>query len=308
MRGPAIAAMVVAALAVTRIAVADPVDATEAGQAFQRGRDLAKDGRFPEACAEFGHSYELDPALGTAVNLADCLEHLGQLRRAWQLFDLVARAQGQQSRARFARQRADALLPRLATLVVTVREPAAPGLTLRIGEQTVPPAAEIRELVEPTDVAITATLPGRPAFRATVHAVAGAMNTIEVPAFAAPEAAAEARRRRPYVYLAGGLAAAGAVGLAASVVLGLGARSAYHDALDTDCAPANIAGDTGYARCRARVDRAGVRADHATAIAIGGALLAAAATAVFVAAPRESVQVAPLADRRALGLGVVGRF
>ena len=307
MRGLAIAAI----LAVTRIAVADPVDATEAGQAFQRGRDLAKDGRFPEACAEFGHSYELDPALGTAVNLADCLEHLGQLRHAWQLFDLVARSQGVQSRVRFARQRADALLARLATLVVTVREPAAPGLALQIGDQAVPPAAEIRELVEPSDVTIAATVPGWPAFRATVHAVAGATLTVEVPAFAAPErhdAPVVTRRRRPYVYVAGGLAVAGAAGLAASVVLGLEARSAYRSALDTDCAPAAIADDAGYARCRARVDRAGARADHATAIAIGGAVLAVAAAAVFVAAPRESVQIAPLASDRALGLGVVGRF
>src|SRR5205823_292893 len=125
----------------------------------------------------------------------------------------------------FARQRADALVARLATLVVTVREPAAPGLALRIGEQAVPPAAEIRELVEPSDVTIAATLPGRPAFRATVPAVAGATLTVEM-----------------------------------------------------------------------------------TAIAIGGAVLAVAAAAVFVAAPRESVQIAPLASDRALGLGVVGHF
>src|SRR5437868_3561816 len=43
--------------------------AAEARAAFQRGRDLARLGRYPEACVEFGKSYELDPALGTAVNL-----------------------------------------------------------------------------------------------------------------------------------------------------------------------------------------------------------------------------------------------
>lgn len=304
MRGLAIAAL----LAVTRIAVAEPADATEAGQAFQRGRDLAKDGRFAEACVAFGKSYELDPALGTAVNLADCLERQGQLRRAWQLFDLVARAPGTQSRARFARDRADALLPRLATVAVTLREPAAPGLALQIGGLTVAPAAEVRELVEPGDVAVVATVPGRPAFRAAVHAVAGATVAVDVPAFAAREAAVETRRRRPYVYVAGGLAAAGTAGLAASIVLGLGARSAYRDALDTACAPGDIAGDAGYARCKALVDRAGVRADHATAFAIGGGALVVAAAAVFVAAPRESVQVAPVVSDRALGLEVVGRF
>src|SRR5215813_11599595 len=112
MRGLAIAAV----LAVTRIALADPADATEAGAAFQRGRDLAKAGRFDEACVEFGKSYRLEPALGTAVNLADCLERQGQFQRAWQLYDLVARSQGGPSRARFARERADALAARLATV------------------------------------------------------------------------------------------------------------------------------------------------------------------------------------------------
>lgn len=304
MRGLAIAAL----LAVTRIAVAEPADATEAGQAFQRGRDLARDGRYAEACVEFDRSYRLDPALGTAVNLADCLERQAQLRRAWQLFDLVARAPGTQSRARFARQRADALLPRLATLVVTVREPAAPGLALQIGAQAVAPAAEIRDLVDPGDIAVVATVPGRPAFRTAVHAVAGATVAVEVPAFAAHEIATETRRRRPYVYVAGGLAVAGTAGLAASVVLGLGARGAYRDALDGACAPGNIADDAGYARCKALVDRSGVRADHATAFAIGGGVLVVAAAAVFVAAPRESVQVAPAVSDRALGLEVVGRF
>ena len=100
MRGLAIAAV----LAVTRIALADPADATEAGAAFQRGRDLARAGRFDEACVEFGKSYQLEPALGTAVNLADCLERQRQFQRAWQLYDLVARSpKSGQSRARLAR-------------------------------------------------------------------------------------------------------------------------------------------------------------------------------------------------------------
>src|SRR5512144_1872661 len=88
-------------IAVTRIAVAEPIDTTEASRIFQQGRDLAKLGRFAEACELFARSYGLDPALGTAVNLADCLEREGQLRRAWALFDVVARSsQNVQSRAR----------------------------------------------------------------------------------------------------------------------------------------------------------------------------------------------------------------
>src|SRR3954464_10235865 len=106
MRGIAIAIV----MAMMGTAIADPVDPTEAGQIFLQARELARLGRLDEACELFARSYELDPALGTAVNLADCLERQGHLRHAWALFDVVARnSQNVQSRARLARQRADAL-------------------------------------------------------------------------------------------------------------------------------------------------------------------------------------------------------
>lgn len=302
-------------LAAARIAAAGPGDAdqaTEASAAFQRGRDLAKLGRFTEACVEFGKSYELDPALGTAVNLADCLERQGLLYRAWELFDLVARSSPNvQSRARLARARADALAARLATVIVTLRDPTARGLAVRIGEHTVTPAREIRDLVEPRDLEIVATVPGRPAFRAVLHAAAGATVTVDVPALVAPEAPGEPgepRRRRSFVYLAGGLGAAGAVGLGASLVIALGARSDYRAALAHECQPGNTATDAGYALCKARVDRAGVRADRATGLAVAGTVLGAAAAAVFLAAPREALQLTPVTTGRELGLGIAGRF
>ena len=311
MRGLVIATV----LAVTRIAVGDPAGpaeagATEASAAFQRGRELAKLGRFAEACVEFGRSYELDPALGTAVNLADCLERQGELHRAWLLFDQVARdASGVQSRARLARERADALLARLATVVVTLRDPTAPGLVVRIGDHPATPAAEIRDLVEPRDVEVIATVPGRPACRAVLHAVAGATVTVDVPALAAPRADATlTRRRRPFVYLAGGLGAAGVIGLGASIGFGLQARGIYRGALDHECQATRITDDTGYRACQAQVDRSGAAADRATALAIAGAALAAAAVAVWLAAPEETIQIAPVATARELGLGVVGRF
>jgi tetratricopeptide (TPR) repeat protein len=299
-------------LAATRIAAAapgDPDDATEASAAFQRGRDLARLGRYTEACVEFGKSYELDPALGTAVNLADCLERQGQLYRAWELFDLVARSSPSvQSRARLARARADALASRLATVIVTLRDPTARGLAVRIGAHTVTPAREIRDLVEPRDIEVVATVPGRRAFRTTLHAAAGATVTLDVPVLSAPDEPGEPRRRRSFVYLAGGLGAAGAIGLGASLVVGLGARSDYRAALAHECLPGNLADDAGYRACKASVDRAGARADRATGLAVAGAVLGAAAAVVFVTAPREGLQLTPVATGHELGLGIAGWF
>jgi hypothetical protein len=125
---------------------------------------------------------------------------------------------------------------------------------------------------------------------------------------AAPEEPGPSPRRRAFVYLAGGLGAAGAAGLGASLIIGLEARNDYRDALGHDCLPGNTIADAGYQLCKARVDRAGTRADHATELAVAGAVLGVAAAAVFLAAPRETLQLTPVATGRELGLGVTGRF
>ena len=295
-------------LAVTRIAVAEPAETTEASAIFQQGRDLARLGRFAEACQLFARSYDLDPALGTAVNLADCLERQGQLRRAWELFDVVARdSQNVQSRARLARQRADALVARLATVVVTMHEPRPAGLAVRIGDREVPPAAEIRDMIEPRDVEVVATAPGRPTFRTVLHAVAGATVSADIPGFAADDEPTPTGRRRSRVYLAAGLGAAGVAGLSVSLGLAISAKRAYDGAFPVDCMRSGgdvICNDAG----RATTDRAGRRADIATGFAIGGGLLAGVAAAVFLTAPPEAVRVAPIAGAHALGVGIVGRF
>ncbi|TMQ07505.1 MAG: hypothetical protein E6J91_35345 [Deltaproteobacteria bacterium] len=284
MRGLAIATVV----AVVRAAAAEPAPsesaASEATEIFNEARALAKDGRFDEACVLFAKSYDLDPGLGTAVNLADCLERQGKLYRAWVLFDLVARnSQNVQSRARLARDRADALISKLATV----------------------PAAEIRDLVEPREIEIVVTLPGRPAFRTALHPVAGGTASIDIPAFGPLEEPAPPRRLRSRVYLADAIAAVGVAGLGVSLGFAIAARRQYTAALDGDCRQGV---QLAQARCRREVESAGHRADLATGFVIGGSVLVAVAAAVYVTAPRDTVQVAPIASNRALGLGIVGRF
>jgi hypothetical protein len=312
MRGLALAIIVAAAAvaAVTGTAIAEPVDSTEAGKIFQEARELVKLERLDEACALFARSYELDPALGTAVNLADCLERKGYLQRAWELFDVVARnSQNVQSRARLARQRADALQARLATVIIKLHDAGTPGLSVRIGDRDMTPAPEIRDLIEPRDVELVATVPGRSTFRTTLHAVAGATVSADIPAFAprGDEQVASTPRRRSRVYLAGGLGGAGVVGLGASLGFAISARRTYNSAFDHDCSHTG-----GVAVCTSRgkatIDRASARADVATGAAIAGAVLAVAGVAVFLTAPRETVQVAPIASSHELGLGVAGWF
>src|SRR5262249_57224143 len=46
---------------------------------FDRGRALAKDGQWAEACAAFARSEKLEAAFGTLYNLAGCYVHVGKL-------------------------------------------------------------------------------------------------------------------------------------------------------------------------------------------------------------------------------------
>lgn len=294
MRGLAIATV----LAVTSIAAAEPAPREDAGALFQQARELAKAGKYDEACPLFDRSYALDPALGTAINLADCLEREGQHRRAWELYDLVARSpRTVASRAQLARQRADALAVQLATVSVIVHEP---GLAITVGDRTLPPGSS-RTVVEPGEIAVSAVRPGR-AFRTTVEVPAGASVVIDVPAPDVPT-----RRRRSRLYLGGGLAVAGGAGLGVSLGFAISAARLNDRAYDRgDC----VHGDPP--RCtpagKADVDRAGARADIATGLAIGGAVLAAAGAVVMLTAPRDAIQVVPIAGEREIGLGAFVRF
>ena len=127
----------------------DPVAATEL---FTQGRDLIKEGKIDRACPLFEESLRLDPKVGTALNLADCVERSGQLAMAlhhWQQAINLAEAT-KDERGQVAQQRLDALSPRVPRLTVRL----APGA---------PADAEVyREKVRLGDAALGQALPVNP--------------------------------------------------------------------------------------------------------------------------------------------------
>jgi tetratricopeptide (TPR) repeat protein len=310
------------------IALAAPPAAAQgdaaAAKLFEEGRALAEQGKYEEACERFAKSFELERAAGTMLNLGDCAERQGQPARAWQLYDAAAREYEQAGKAKaatFARGRADALAPRLATVVVRLAEPRAAGLTVRIGGRTVPPVAEIVERLDAGAIAVEVGAPGREPFATTVNAAVGGEAVVEVPALHAmgggvvvapppPERPARTRRQRRRVLLAAGVGGAGALGLGAAGVLAIAARSAYGDYQDklvalgctVACDPAS------YAEAAPYYDRSARRADLATGFVIGGTALALAGVILYATAPRERVTIAPAASAHGAGLAASVRF
>lgn len=299
----------------------------EGTRLFEEGRELAKAGKFAEACEAFEQSFAIDRAPGTSLNYGDCLEHLGQLRKAWQMYDEAAGEFDKLGDARgtFARERATSLAPKLGTLTVKVTEPKLAGLIVTIANESLPPQATMVERYEPGSIEVTATAPGRRSFSITARTAAGANVIVEIPVLAAsdgrtptpivtppdgpPFDTTEPGPRSPArVKLAIGLGAGGGVVLLVGGVLALSARSSYNAAVDSvKCSKA-----TGTLVCTKdgadQVNSAVTRANLATAFTIGGGALAVAALVLYVTAPRETLRVSPMASATSVGLGISGAF
>lgn len=306
-------AVAAAAVAAPRVAAAQSeaakTAAARAAALFEEGRVLGKAERWAEACTKFAESLELVSAVGTQLNLADCLEREGKLRRAWQLFSEAAEETertGPELRAKFARERAESLEGRLAIVVVKLADPDAAGLEVAIDGHRVKPAAKIRELVEPGAVDIVVRATDRAAFRRTVRAKRGEKTTVAVPALAGEGAAAAGggavrERSRGWVYAAGAFALTGITLLGYATLEETRSLRSYNAASD-DCVMIQA--------CPQYIE-AGHAAGRATAAGFYGLTFVVLGVAIYAVAPKRAVRrvtVAPVASARGAGIGISGTF
>jgi hypothetical protein len=118
-----------------RTALAEPPlrDPVAAEALFESGRKLVDAGHFAEACPKFADSQKLDPSPATLLNLANCTEKIGRTATAWATYReaaSAAAAAGRQDYVASADRHADALVPRLSHLVISVSRAVA-GLVLQ---------------------------------------------------------------------------------------------------------------------------------------------------------------------------------
>ncbi|RYZ06760.1 MAG: hypothetical protein EOO73_14510 [Myxococcales bacterium] len=136
-----------------------------AQQLFDEAEALLSAKHVAEACPKYAASYRLDPHLGVLIYLAECYEHNGQLASAWGAFreaEGMAQARKDQ-RLSYARDRIDALTPRLSRLTVSVpTETRVEGLTLyRSGLELLPAAWGTPTPTDPGSYVLEAKAPGR---------------------------------------------------------------------------------------------------------------------------------------------------
>lgn len=221
---------------------------------YEQARGLMKQGNFDQACPKFKQSYDLDPAGGTLLNLAECYEKQGKFASAWSNFKealVQAQRDGRSERVEYAQKHLDSIEPKLAHVTIEVpSETNQAGLAVTLDGAPLGAAAWGVEMpVDPGAHHVSASAPGKVDFEKTLQIKEGSV-TLKIPALdpasgASPslqndvamkpvteQPAAEGNSQRTAGYVIGG---AGVVALGVGAYFGLHAMSKWNERKD-DCA------------------------------------------------------------------------
>jgi hypothetical protein len=211
-------------LALAAPASAENRDPATAEALFRQGRQSMESKNYQDACQKFAESQKLDPAAGTAMNLATCEEKLGKLASAWQHWkEAIDALPAKDDRIVFARSRVEELEKKLPRLQVTLQSGADQGAKVYRDEIEIGPGGQGVPLpVDPGQHAVTVRMPGHFPKTVTVSLAIGEQSQVDVhPGAVDPSAAArDARpvkpRSRTLGWVLGGIGVAGVGGAVAS--------------------------------------------------------------------------------------------
>ncbi|MBK7540088.1 MAG: hypothetical protein IPI49_32980 [Myxococcales bacterium] len=298
-----------------------PEGTAEANALFDEGKRLLVEGDVENACPKFEASLALIDRLGVRLNLADCHEKAGRTATAWAEFrESEARAANQPDRAAYARQRAEALLPRLVTLKDSLSAASrSREMNVRCDGAEIPAEAlGSPRPIDPGSYTIEASAPGFRAWSMRVDATQpGSVVAVEVPPLEATRALGHVDKGRATRAAKGGawherrrleliVGASGVAAFAVGVGLGIKANSTWDSA-------------AGHCDARGVCDVEGIEINDRARLygnigtAVGGLGLAAVITGavLYITAPaaRPVVEHAYLqAHGDQAGIGVLGRF
>lgn len=267
--------------------------AARAERLFREAAELVTRGQYEGACSRLEESQDLEPAVGTEFNLADCLEHVGKLASARQRFENVvsiAHQAGKFEREKVARARADALTARVGGVELSVAR-ELDGLAIRVDGKSV--ASEERRLVrlDRGKHVVVASAPLHVAFRAEVDIEDGATTRLAIPALApvpsAPTEPPGPPPTHPRRTLGLALAGVGVAGLATGGIFGAMALSLRGEA-ESECPAATYGFHCPTASGADAWNRASARGNVSTIAFVAGGVLLAAGAALWLTAPRSS--------------------
>ena len=301
------------ALCLPRAARADEAAVVAAESLFREGRALADKGRFEEACDRFARSQQLDPAVGTLLNLGECYEQVDKLATAWLAYrqaTALAVTRKDERRASIARSAAARIEPRLALLSIASPKATPPGMTVtRNGVRVDPAAFDALLPVDPGLQTIEVTADERKTWQTTVELREGERSTVQLPDL--ERTTPVAQTPAPQDDSSGGTQRAVAIGLeiggGAVLTTGLvfGALAfARWDSVSEVCPDGKCPSEAARLRKASDADEARTFSTISSVATAIGAVGLAAGVVLHLTAPERRVSVAPLVDRTALGLAV----
>ncbi len=253
----------------------------------QQAQKLLDAGRIDEACAKLEASETLSNNLGTLLKLGDCYEHAGRTASAWHTFleaQAVAHNQKDNEREQVATFRVSVVEPKLTrVLFVVPMTSRVPGLTVRLGPNTISPAAWGSPIaVDPGMERVSASAKGYATWSLDLDAsdAQSRQLRVDVPALNPLYAVNDDRQK---AYRTAGIVTGG-VGLA-----GIGAGAVFN-ALSTHSDDSKACAQ-GVVQCTPNRTNDTNKYANAAAVsfALGGALVATGVT-LFVLAPAPDKQ------------------
>jgi hypothetical protein len=175
----------------------------EANFLFDEGRAAMARHDYVAATSRLEQSQQMDPAVGTLLNLAECYSLLGRSASAWSAYRdaaSLAATTRQLERERYAARKAQELEPQLSRLVVIIKPPARlPGLTLTRNGVLLPEALWGAAIpVDPGAQHLEAKAPGYVAWKFDVDVTeVAASKQVEMPELTAEPAAPPAASPPP---------------------------------------------------------------------------------------------------------------
>lgn len=175
----------------TASVAASPEDSSDttpnllAEKLFQEAKRSIAAGRLREGCSKLADSHRLDPAGGTVLLLAGCLERAGALASAWTRYHeaiAFARRDGRDDRAERARASIQELEPRLPRLQLRLPEPRPKGFWVSLDGTRLPDTTWSSQLpVDPGSHQLEAGAPGYERWRFSLDAHERELTRVSVP-------------------------------------------------------------------------------------------------------------------------------
>jgi hypothetical protein len=301
-------------------------------QAFREGRALMQSGDYAAACARFAESQRLEPAPGTLLNIGQCEDKQGHLLAARDAFERAAASYAPGDRRRtFALDQALAVEKRIPKLVVKLASGAPVSTTVRSGATRI--ELDRAQLMDPGEVVLTVSAPGRQTQRVTVILREGQTHELAVepggeagppkPGVTAPASSTatastststgtrgERGSTRTIGFVVGGVGVAGLVVGAVTGIAAMGKASTVEEHCD-----ANMACDPEGLEAASSGDTLALVSTISFAVGLAG--VAAGSVLVLTSprsrethahAQRRSITIAPSIDDRRAGLVLRGAF